>query len=122
MVFSGTNNGYYGRKIMWQIITIAGLVTFFLRTAPAFFKSASRLQEYPRITKFLDYTICLISGEVVYNVAFKDIPDDSHYVTLLCISLVALSVAGVVMWRTASLMKSFATAAMFFIVGYILLS
>lgn len=106
---------------MWQMIGLAASVTLFLRIAPAFFKNISRLQEYPRFTKFLDYTICLISSEVIYTVAFRDIPQDANFIMMFGLSLSTLMIAATMMWFTSSLAKSFSTAIIFFIVGYSLL-
>lgn len=105
---------------MWQMITVAGVVTLFLRTAPAFFKNISRVQEHPRVTKFLDYTICLISGEVIYTVAFRDIPKDANFTVMFGLSFVALTIASIVMWWTSSLAKSFVSGVGFFVLGYYL--
>ena len=100
------------------MIATAGLVTFFLRTAPAFFKRVNTLSDYPKLNKFLDYTICLITGDVIYTVAFRDIPHDAHFITMTSICFLTLSIAGVIMWRTSSLAKSFAIATGFFVLAY----
>lgn len=62
-----------GDEIMWSIIATAGIVTFLLRATPVFFKRINRLSDYPKVMKFLDYTICLFTGELVYSVAFRDL-------------------------------------------------
>ena len=104
---------------MWKLIATAGLTSFLLRASPAFIKGISALNNYPRLNKFLDYTICLITGEVIYTVAFREIPkSSSHYVAILAICIMTLCLAGVVMWRTSSLAKSFAIAVGFFILAY----
>ena len=103
---------------MWKLIATAGAVTVLLRTAPAFFKRVSQLNEYPKLNKFLDYTICLITGEVIYTVAFRDISHDAHYSTMAAICFMTLGIAGVIMWRTSSLAKSFAIAVGFFVLAY----
>lgn len=104
---------------MWKLIATAGLTSFLLRASPAFIKGISALNNYPRLNKFLDYTICLITGEVIYAVAFREIPkSSSHYVAIFAICVMTLCLAGVVMWRTSSLAKSFAIAVGFFILAY----
>jgi len=103
---------------MWQMIATAGLVTFFVRTAPAFFKRVNTLGDYPKLNRFLDYTICLITGEVIWTVAFKEIPAGEHARLLFLICALTLGIAGVIMWRTSSLAKSFMFAICFYILAY----
>ena len=105
--------------VMWKLIATAGLTSFLLRASPAFIKRVSTLNDYPKLNKFLDYTICLITGEVIYSVAFKEIPaSSSHYVAIFSICAMTLCLAGAIMWRTSSLAKSFTIAIGFFILAY----
>jgi len=104
---------------MWKMIATAGLTSFLLRASPAFVKRISALNNYPKLNKFLDYTICLITGEVIYTVAFREIPKtSSHYVAIFAICAMTLSLAGAIMWRTSSLAKSFTIAIGFFVLAY----
>ena len=104
---------------MWKMIATAGLTSFLLRASPAFIKYISKLNDYPKLNKFLDYTICLITGEVIYTVAFREIPKtSSHYVTIFAICVMTLSLAAVIMWNTSSLAKSFVISIGFFILAY----
>lgn len=104
---------------MWKLIAAAGLTSFALRASPAFVKRISALNNYPRLNKFLDYTICLITGEVIYTVAFREIPKtSSHYTAIVSICALTLGLAGIIMWRTSSLAKSFIISIGFFILLY----
>ncbi len=105
---------------MWQIITTAATLTFFMRTVPVFFKTINRIYDYPKLNKFLDYTICFITGEIIYSVAFEEIPRNTSYVSMVFLSIATLVLAGTVMWTTSSLMKSFITAIGLFIFTYCL--
>lgn len=104
---------------MWKLIATAGLTSFVLRASPAFVKHTNALDKYPKLNKFLDYTICLITGEVIYTVAFREIPKtSSHYVAIFAVCVMTLGLAGVIMWRTSSLAKSFVVSIGFFILAY----
>lgn len=104
---------------MWKMIATAGLTSFLLRASPAFVKRISALNNYPKLNKFLDYTICLITGEVIYTVAFREIPQSSpHSLHIFAISAMTLALAGAIMWRTSSLAKSFTIAIGFFVLAY----
>lgn len=104
---------------MWKLIATAGLTSFILRASPAFIKRIGSLNDYPRLNKFLDYTICLITGEVIYTVAFREIPKaSSHYTAIVSICTMTLGLAGIIMWRTSSLAKSFMISIGFFILAY----
>ena len=104
---------------MWKMIATAGLTSFVLRASPAFIKRISALNNYPKLNKFLDYNICLITGEVIYTVAFREIPKtSSHYIAIFAICVMTLGLAGAIMWRTSSLAKSFVISIGFFILAY----
>ncbi len=105
---------------MWQVITTAASLTFFLRAIPVFFKKINRIYDYPKLNKFLDYTICFITGEIIYSVAFGEIPTNQSYTAMTLISMATLIVAAVIMWTTSSLSKSFMTATSLFVLGYYL--
>ncbi len=105
---------------MWQVITTAATLTFFMRTVPVFFKTINRIYDYPKLNKFLDYTICFITGEIIYSVAFEEIPRNTSYLAMVFLSIATLALAGTVMWTTSSLMKSFIAAISVFIFIYYL--
>ena len=105
---------------MWQVITTAATLTFFMRTVPVFLKTINRIYDYPKLNKFLDYTICFITGEIIYSVAFGEIPHNASYLAMVFLSIATLVLAGSVMWITSSLMKSFVAAIGLFMFIYYL--
>ncbi len=68
--------------------------------------------------KFLDYTICLVTGEIVYSVAFRDLLYKDGNSIAVSLSCITLAVAGSIMWKTSSLAKSFIIGVGFFILSY----
>jgi len=102
---------------MWQAICTASVVVFILRALPAFL-NLERLRDYPRLNKFLDYTICLVTGEVIYSIAFKNIPKGENFINHNVITVLALLLAGLIMWYSAKLSKSLILSLSFFIAAY----
>jgi len=105
---------------MWPLILAGCIVTCFIRISPALFSKAQKLNEYTRFIKFLDYSICLITGEVIYSIAFHSIPKDSASLAMIVMSVLTLSIAGFLMWRSGSLAKSYGIAIGFFVAAYYL--
>jgi branched-subunit amino acid transport protein len=103
---------------MWQAIITASVVVAFVRAFPALFKSLERLKEYPRLNKFLDYTICFLTGEVIYTIAFNDIPSGNTFMPHTMISIATIMLAGTLMWFTANLTRSLLLSLGFFTVSY----
>ncbi|MFI4984170.1 MAG: AzlD domain-containing protein [Rickettsiales bacterium] len=106
---------------MWQAIIAASLAVFILRVLPAFFPKLKKLNQHPKILKFLDYTICLVTGELIYNIAFGTVEPGDKYISQLVITVIALTLASVVMIRTAKLSLSLLTALGFFIASYLVI-
>lgn len=103
---------------MWQTIITASLVVSLMRAFPAFFSGIERIKNNPRLSKFLDYTICLVTGEVVYSIAFNGIAPDNKYVTYCSLTVLTLLLAAALMWYTTKLSKSLLMSVGFFVIGY----
>ncbi len=103
---------------MWQAIFTAGLVVYLVRACPGFFEIFAKIKEYPRLNKFLDYTICLITGEVIYSIAFKGIPTGDNFYAHYYITAITIFLAGTLMLYTAKLSKSLLLSISFFVISY----
>ena len=103
---------------MWQTIAIATLVVTLLRVSPAFFKLASRLDNFPRFSRFLDYLICLITGEIIYSVAFSRVNQYSNPMTMIVVTILTIGLTAFTMHKTDKLSRSFITSFAFFILAY----
>lgn len=102
---------------MWQAICIASIVISLIRIFPALFNSFEKIKDYPRINTFLDYLICLVTGEMIYNIAFTANSDtNSQSYNLLIITTLVL--AAIVMLYTNKLYKSLLFSVSAFILGY----
>lgn len=105
---------------MWQTILTGSIVIFLIRTLPAVFSGINNLKNYPRLNKFLDYTICLVTGEVIYSLAFSK-SDASNLILHNILIITTLLLAASLMWLTGKLSKSLLLSSLFFITGYRLL-
>lgn len=103
---------------MWQAIFTAGIVVSLVRVAPSLFNIFARIKEYPRLNKLLDYTICLVTGEVIYSIAFKGIQSGDKFLYHHYITAITIFIAGALMLYTAKLSKSLLLSISFFVVGY----
>lgn len=104
---------------MWQAIIAASITVFLMRALPAFFTDVKKLNHYPKFIKFLDYTICLVTGEVIYNIAFNDIAKNGNQFAHISITVLALTIASIVMIRTSRLSLSLLSALSVFVISYI---
>lgn len=103
---------------MWQAIFTASLMVTLMRIFPAFFSGIERIKNNPRLSKYLDYTICLVTGEVVYAIAFKGMPSDDSRLYSYGLTTLTIVLAATLMWRTAKLSKSLLLSIGFYIIGY----
>ncbi len=103
---------------MWQAIFTAGLIVYLVRACPGFFEVITRIKEYPRLNRLLDYTICLITGEVIYSIAFKGIQIGDKFYIHYYITVSTILLAGILMLYTAKLSKSLLLSVSFFIISY----
>ncbi len=101
---------------MWSIILVASVIAFLIRVSPSLFHNIRKISQMTRVNKFLDYTICMITGEIIYSIAFEEIPS-TEYMTMT-VSTLTLLVSSLVMWRTGSLATSFTSGIGFFIMLY----
>lgn len=92
---------------IWSIIGVCSSIAIFLRVAPAIFKTLNKLNDYPRVIKFLDYTICMINGDIVYTLAFGNLPQGDLKYPVLWLTIVTLLSSLYIMIRTNCLTKSF---------------
>ena len=95
-------------------VFVAAGVTMLMRVLPALFTSVERLYEYPRIVKFLDYTVCLILGELIFHMAIRDLPQNADYWPLFVLSIATLTLSGLWMYYSQCLLKSFLVGFIFF--------
>lgn len=102
---------------MISYILCASVIVIGLRIGPIFIKSFSFLKTHPQLVRYLEFMIAMITGEVLYNLAFQDMPHakvpNGQWLTVL--SLTALFVAAWCMVKTKSLTKSFLFSLLFFI-------
>ena len=103
---------------MWQAICVASLVVALIRAFPAFFKGFERIKAYPRFNKVLDYTICLVTGEVIYSIAFKEIPANGNAMGHNLLTITTILLAATIMWYSEKLSKSLLISLSVFILGY----
>lgn len=104
---------------MWQTITAASIVVALMRTLPAFFSNlVMSIKNSPKISKFLDYTICLVTGEVIYSIAFNGIPSNEKYHWHYLLTIMTMLLAAILMWHTTKLSKSLLISIISFIIGY----
>ena len=104
---------------MWQTIFTASLMVTLMRVFPAFVGGLERIKNNQRLSKYLDYTICLVTGEVVYSIAYKDTTlDDTLFFSYYILTTLTLIFAALLMWRTGKLSRSLILSIGFFIIGY----
>lgn len=106
---------------MWQTIIAASLILSLMRVFPAIIGGLDRIKENRKLSRYFDYTICLITGEVVYAIAFNGIPKDSKYNMHYALVVVTLGLTSFLMWRTEKLSKSLVISLIFFMIGYYIL-
>lgn len=107
---------------LWVIIGLSSLVAGTLRLLPALVNKVNRLHDYPKIIKFLDYSICMITGEIIYVMAFGDIARDQFFWPILGAMVATLLLGIILMHYTDCLTKSFLYGLLFCValVGFIL--
>lgn len=104
---------------MWKIILIAGFTTLALRIAPALMKKLYDPNKHPKLNKFLDYTICMITGEIIYSIAFAESIDNPlNSFKFFVLVVTTLSITVIIMLHSANLLKSFFSALLFYIIAY----
>lgn len=109
---------YDGGKSMWQTIFTASLMVTLMRTFPAFVSGIERIKNNQRLSKYLDYTICLVTGEVVYSIAYRNIPENNTRHFYYALTSLTILLAATLMWRTSNLSRSLLFSIVFFIIGY----
>ena len=103
---------------MWQTIVTASVMVTLMRTFPAFVAGIERIRSNQKLSKYLDYTICLVTGEVVYSIAYSDkISDDTLFLYHI-LTTITILLAACLMWRTQKLSTSFILSLGIFIIGY----
>lgn len=101
---------------MWQAIIIVAITTYLLRLSPIFYPPLRQLKKESRVYKFFDYSICLITGELIYSIAFESQAISltlTNYISI--ITLVSILVAGILTAITKSTIKSFIISLITFI-------
>ena len=104
----------------WIKVGVAAGVTFVARALPAFVPGIRKLEDYPRLRRILDLTICFITGDVIYSTAFLYLSASISDLWLGCLSIVTLVVAIIASLLTRSLLISFGVAIGFFVGGLLL--
>lgn len=66
----------------------------------------------------LDYTICFVTGEVIYSIAYKVTPSDDTLFFYYILTTLTIILAASLMWCTQKLSKSLILSIGFFILGY----
>lgn len=102
---------------MWLVIGVMSVVAAFLRIAPAVIKQFNKLNDYPKVIRFLDYTICMVNGEIIFTLAFNHLPQDQTHDPVLGITIVSIVSAAYLMLRTNCLTKSFLLGLFVLIIG-----
>jgi hypothetical protein len=103
---------------MWQTIFTACLIISLIRGLPAIFANIGNIKNHTKLNKFLDYTICLVTGEVIYSIAFNKIPEGDDFLMHYALTAATILLASVLMWHTGKLSKTLLLSVTFFILGY----
>lgn len=103
-------------KPFYFSLLVSVVVILMTRTLPAYFSSLSNVLNYPRFILFLDYSICLITGEIVYYTTYHDIALKQNPVPFSVVSGLTLVLAAFTMHKTQNLTKSFGTSLLFFFI------
>ena len=96
----------------------ATILLSFLKISPAFFKIFNRLDKHPKFKSFLDYFICLVTGEVIYSVAFGHLEKQVSKNTCFILILVTLVIGVYIMHKTEKISLSLIIALTFAILSY----
>ena len=101
---------------MQKLIFIGALITFIIRILPIFLTRIFQLGRYPSINKFFEYTICLITGEIIYSTGIGNLP-------ILDIKYLLLNIATLIftiftMWKTNNLTFGMVLPLIFFILAW----
>jgi len=103
---------------MWQTIFTASLMVTLMRVFPAFVYGIERIKNNHRLSKYLDYTICLVTGEVIYSIAYKVTPSDDTLFFYYSLTTLTIILAASFMWYTQKLSRSLILSIGFFVLGY----
>lgn len=102
---------------IWMMIGATSLIAGFLRIAPAVIKQFNKLNDYPKVIRFLDYTICMVNGEIIFTLAFHHLPQDHTHNSVLGLTIMSIGSAAYLMLRTNCLTKSFLLGLFVLIIG-----
>ncbi|MBS0236150.1 MAG: AzlD domain-containing protein [Proteobacteria bacterium] len=107
---------------MWQTIIGAAAITFTIRSLPSWSTNLRKILQNSRINRLLDYTVCFITGELIYSLIESHLEENqaignSNSIFFL-VAVLTLLVSAIVTRYTEKLGRSFAAGLCAFVLLY----
>lgn len=110
---------------MWETIISAAALTFLIRSLPSWSARLRQILQNRRINRLLDYTVCFITGELIYSLIASNLEDNeillSKSGTFFVISALTILASSLATWYTDKIGRSFAAGLATFVFLYSLL-